>query len=349
MNRSEPSETTIAIVMPAHRAGPDLDASVTSVEALDPPPHEYVVVVDGGDPAVVDRVGPSHSVVEIEQSGPAAARNAGVRETTTDVVLFIDSDIVVPTDLIACVREAMEGPGGARSAPDAVIGSYDDAPAAPATVSQFRNLLHHWTHHQAAGPGHTFWAGCGAVRRTAFDAVGGFDERYRDATIEDIEFGERLTAAGFSIEIVPTIEVKHLKAWTLRSMVHTDVTKRGVPWSRLMLRHGAIADDLNTTRAARVTVSLVGVLVTTTTLALTSRLTSRVTSRVARRWASISAIAIAALLVWRDRDFLGYLRRKRSIGFAARSVPLMWIHHLSAGASFAWALATWPIEKRRTT
>lgn len=323
--------------MPAHRSGADLAASVTSVLALDPPPDEFVVVVDGGDPSVSSQLDASVVVIDVPRGGPAAARNAGVRATSADIVLFVDSDIVVPPDLVASVGAAL-APADA-AAPDAIIGSYDDEPAARSTVSQFRNLLHHWTHQQWAGPGHTFWGACGAIRREAFDAVGGFDESYTDATIEDIELGERLTAVGFRIEVVPSIQVKHLKRWTLTNMIHTDVKKRGVPWSRLMLANSSIGDDLNTTRRARVTVALAGSMGLFLAVGI-------VVSRL-RVEALTVAAACAAAVSWRDRRFLAFLADRRSPGFAARSAPLMWIHHLCAGVSFAWAVGTWPIVRKR--
>ncbi|MGH7896935.1 MAG: acetone carboxylase subunit gamma, partial [Candidatus Binatia bacterium] len=41
--------------------------------------------------------------------------------------------------------------------------------------SRFRNLLHRHVHQEGAGPATTFWAGLGAIRREAFERVGGFD------------------------------------------------------------------------------------------------------------------------------------------------------------------------------
>jgi len=334
------TQVSIAVVMPAHRSGPHLARSVASVDALDPPADEFLIVNDGSDVGVTGQVGTFHSVLCIAQSGPAAARNAGVAATTGDVVLFVDSDIIVPTDLVGRIRSVLESDEASSNGclPDAVFGAYDDTPDSPETVSQFRNLLHHWTHHQAAGPAHTFWAGCGAVRRTAFEAVLGFDERFEDATIEDIELGERLHEAGFTIVIEPSIEVKHLKRWTLVGMITTDIAKRGVPWSRLMLRKGSMSDDLNTTRAARMNVVLVAL------LALT--IGGSVPRWPMRRHSMTLAPLLAAFLVWRDRGFLSYLVRCRSVAFAARSVPLLWIHHLSAGLAFGWALITEPWTDR---
>ena len=95
----------------------------------------------------------------------------------------------------------------------AVFGSYDDAPAEPGVVSQFRNLLHHHVHQQGAGEATTFWAGLGAVRADAFRAAGGFDaERYPLPSVEDIDLGTRLSRNGGRILLDPLIQGTHLKA-----------------------------------------------------------------------------------------------------------------------------------------
>ena len=79
-----------------------------------------------------------------------------------------------------------------RSSP--CSGPYDDAPASRGTVSEFRNLLHHHVHHESPGEATTFWTGLGAVRRDAFERVGGFDPSLD--WLEDIDLGMRLAGDG---------------------------------------------------------------------------------------------------------------------------------------------------------
>src|SRR5947207_1321887 len=78
----------------------------------------------------------------------------------------------------------------------ALIGSYDESPLSAGFVSQYRNLLHCYTHQNGRREASTFWAGCGAMRRDRFVHHAGFDERYRYPSIEDIELGVRLRQAG---------------------------------------------------------------------------------------------------------------------------------------------------------
>ena len=110
-------------------------------------------------------------VTEPAGEGPAAARNRGAEQVAGDVIVFVDADVTVHPDALERIREAF----AADPELAAVFGSYDDAPAAPQLVSQFRNLLHHHVHSSSPGPAETFWAGLGAVRREPFLAAGGFD------------------------------------------------------------------------------------------------------------------------------------------------------------------------------
>ena len=58
-----------------------------------------------------------------------------------------------------------------------------------------QNLAHRFVHQHADRDGFTFWGACGAIRRDIFHAVGGFDARYHEASVEDIELGIVFAAA----------------------------------------------------------------------------------------------------------------------------------------------------------
>ena len=114
--------------------------------------------------------------------------------------MFVDADVEVHPDALERIRIAFSDP-----ATTAVFGSYDDSPSVPTTVSTFRNLLHHHVHQTNPGPTTSFWTGLGAVRRTAFEEIGGFDaERYRVPSIEDIDLGRRLVERARRSASTPT-------------------------------------------------------------------------------------------------------------------------------------------------
>jgi hypothetical protein len=137
-----------------------------------------------------------------------------------------------------------------------ITGSYDTVPPEPGFFSQYMNLRHHFTHQTPRDDDAGFWAGCGAVRRSAFLAAGGFDaERYPRPQIEDIELGIRLAEHGRTARD-PALHVTHLKRWTLRSVIETDIRARAIPWSRLILERGQMPDDLNLSRKQRLAAAI---------------------------------------------------------------------------------------------
>jgi GT2 family glycosyltransferase len=213
---------TLTAIIPATNDPPTLTACLDALSAADEPPEQVVVVTEG--------------------DGPAAARNAGAADAGGDVIVFVDADVLPHADAFARIRAAFDADPGLA----AVFGSYDDCPADPGVVSQFRNLLHHHVHQQGAGEATTFWAGLGAVRVDAFRDAGGFDaERYPVPSVEDIDLGMRLAAKGRRILLDPLLRGTHLKRWTLLDMVRTDFWQRGVPWVELVLRSRSGSSALN--------------------------------------------------------------------------------------------------------
>jgi GT2 family glycosyltransferase len=279
---------SLSAIVPATNAPPTLTACLEAIRFADEPPEEVVVVEEGG--------------------GPADARNRGAAGATGDVLVFVDADVVVHRDAFSRIRRAFERDPSLA----ALFGSYDSTPAAPGTVSQFRNLLHHHVHHAGVGPATTFWAGLGAVRRDVFEAAGGFDpERYPVPSVEDIDLGTRLAAAGCRIELDPAVQGTHLKAWSLSGMLESDLWHRGVPWVELLLRHGVRSSALNLgwRHRASAFASLV---------AAFSLLRGRL------RTAFLAVSALVAL----NRSFYGLLVRKLGRPRAAVGVALHVLHHL---------------------
>jgi len=298
---------TLSVVVPATDDPPTLDRCLAALAASHVAADEVVVVTDAGLSA-------------------SAARNEGARRATGDVVAFVDADVEVHPDALGRLRATLDAPG----APAAVFGSYDDAPADRGVVSAFRNLLHHHVHHRSAGPAETFWTGLGAVRRGAFLAVGGFDElRYPHPSIEDIELGDRLRAAGHRVELDPAILGTHLKVWTLRSMLWTDLARRGIPWVSLQVRRRRVSGALNCGWRHRLSALASVAAVVAVALA-----------------AAPVAVAGLAALVGLNLRFYALLLQRLGPLHAVAGVALHGLHHLVAVAAVpagvvaaGWALA----------
>lgn len=235
----------VSVIIPVFNSPAYLGRCLEAVLASAYVGYECIVVDDGStdDTRAVARRFPVKLIVSPGGPyGPAYARNRGAEAARGDILLFVDADVIITPDTIRKVVETMAG----RPQLAAVFGSYDDSPDGQEFLSQYKNLFHHFVHQQANEGAATFWAGCGAVRREVFLALGGFDvQRYSRPCIEDIELGYRLRAAGHQIALNKQIQVKHLKHWTLRGIVRSDTIDRGIPWALLILQHRTLPNDLN--------------------------------------------------------------------------------------------------------
>ncbi len=248
----------VSVVVPVRNGEGDIEECLRRIKRSVGCSFEIVVVNDASTDrtrAIAEGLGVRVITLQ-ERSGPAVARNRAVRECEGEVVVFVDCDVMIRSDTLLQLKSEL-----AENQWAAVFGSYDRHPKAGNLVSVYKNLMHHFYHQGSSREAQTFWSGCGAVRRDVFDQFGGFNEAFAMPSIEDIEFGMRISKAGCVVGSVPEIQVQHTKQWTLKSLLYTDVFLRGIPWTRLMLRAGNIPDDLNVGRAQRVSVSIAGLIV----------------------------------------------------------------------------------------
>ncbi len=249
MPDDEPEPTALSIIVPARNAAHTLAQCLEAICSQSTGDDEIILVDDHSDDHTAEVA--SHFPVKIirmpSHRGVAAARNRGAAEASKPVLFFLDADVVLAQDGFSRARNDISDP-----AFDAVVGSYDESPPSGSAVSTFKNLAHHFFHQRSAGEISSFWGACGLVRRQAFMAAGGFDEkRFIASSIEDVELGYRLSDAGARIRVDPDLHVTHLKRWTIRSLLATDIMGRAIPWSILSLERGRLPAELNFTTEQR--------------------------------------------------------------------------------------------------
>jgi hypothetical protein len=331
--------TAISVIMPTVDWGPTFALCLQAAHAGLGADDQLLVVFDGVPPPPPDWLHASGAVLlhTGTRSGPAAARNLGANKARHPILLFVDADVQVHADAIERIRAHF------NADPDlaALFGSYDDRPAAPGLVSRFRNLLHHHTHTSNAGQACTFWAGCGAVRRDSFLALGGFDaETYRQPCIEDIDFGLRLSDAGGRILLDPAIQGTHHKRWTLGLMLRTDIQQRAIPWSRLLLSRRQLPATLNLSSSAQLSAGL--------SLLMPGALAAAASSSALQPWALLVLATCVALILLLNRPFLALLWRQGGMRLATGGLGLFILYLIYSSLSFAGValkrMATAPVR-----
>jgi len=317
------------MVVPIHESADTLEVCITALLAARGPDDEIIIAddgsTDGGWTALPGPVVEQVSVVTSPTNiGRGPVRNLGAATATGDVLVFVDADVAVHHDALELLRSAFAADPNCA----AVIGSYDDKPAHQGIVSQYRNLLHHHTHHTRGSTATHFWTGLGAVRRDVFTDMGGLDEHTWARNMEDVEFGHRVVDAGHTIVVLPAVQGTHHKQFPVGSMVRTDLFNRAIPWSSLMLASGMRTDPFVASSPQTISVA--------TSMLLVLGLLVWPLATIGG-WVALVALAVFVAVnarLWR------FFTRTRGVGFALVAIPLHLLHSLLAGVGFAVALAT---------
>lgn len=209
---------TISIVIPAYNAESTLGRCLESVAAQSVAPGQVIVVDDRSSDATA---GLARSAgVEVvsfdERMGPARARNEGAFRASGDLILFLDSDVIIPVDLVRSIAEIFSRDPSIS----AVQTLYTPVCPADDIVSRYQNFYYHYSLNRIRGDSTaTFATWCAAVRKDLFLGAGGFDVSIPEPTVEDEELGYEIADRGGRILLARDLMVTHLASYTAGAFV----------------------------------------------------------------------------------------------------------------------------------
>jgi O-antigen biosynthesis protein len=202
----------ISVVVCTHNGSRTLPECLARLRDLSYPSYEVIVVDDGSTDRSAEIAG-RHDVtlVKTDHRGLSYARNAGLRQATGEIVAYLDDDAYPDTDWLSYVAMAIAdgshaGIGGPNLPPPEdgrIAECVAQAPGAPIHVLISDREAEHVP-------------GCNmAFRKSALEAVGGFDERFRTAG-DDVDLCWRLQEAGETLGFSAGAVVTHRRRDTVR-------------------------------------------------------------------------------------------------------------------------------------
>ena len=219
----------VSIIVCSYNGGKTLKECLESLDQLNYPDYEIVLVDDGSKDDTADIVKTYHAeraakaaargralvdFIPIVQRnmGLSYARNAGAAAATGAVFAYTDSDCMADPDWLFYLMGTLlsgdyAGVGGPNISPSAVNwvqASVAAAPGGPAHVLLSDVVAEHVP-------------GCNmAFHRWLFESLGGFDTEYRKAG-DDVDFCWRLQTSGQVIAFSPAAIVWHYRRFTLKA------------------------------------------------------------------------------------------------------------------------------------
>lgn len=324
---SQDKAERICVIVPAFEAAHYLEQSLPPLIALRDAGHvDDVIVVDDCSPSpstaeTAERFGAT-VIRATKNGGPGAARNLAATKTDCGLLWFVDADVVVHPASVDRIPIAFANP-----AVHAMFGSYDENPPAPGFASQYKNLMHRYYHTNSNPQATTFWSGCGVVRRDAFLRLDGFDvEQFTKPSIEDIELGYRIREAGGEIVLDADLLCTHLKEWSLREVVMTDVLKRAVPWSRLIATREMPENNLNVSAPERIRAGIAGLWALSIVMAMTAFLWPH---------GAMIFMAMTIIMVFANWRLLMFFTRRKGLPFGLAALAFHQVYYIYSAVTFS--------------
>ena len=217
----------LSILIVSHNTKGDLENCLRSLHQHPPALSHEIVVIDNasqdGSVEAVRSQWPNVRVITQEtNTGFARASNEGIRRTSSDLVLLLNSDAVVPAGAIDHLAQALRDlPGASIVGPRLVDGHGTPelsfgrmmgpiAELRQKAMSRFAGRERIAAMTSRARPVDWVSGACLLVRRRDAEAAGLLDERYF-MYCDDVDFCAAVRAAGGRVYFTPAAEVVHLR------------------------------------------------------------------------------------------------------------------------------------------
>lgn len=219
----------VSLILPAYNNAKYVEIALKAIldQKLDRNSFEILVIDDGSDLDIVENVndfGLAVRFIRKEHSGRSLTRNRGIQEASGDILVFMDSDMIMSPDFLAFhLKQHLHGTA------DVILGKVCHIPARhfhavadlvakePSNYDYLMELVEPDQYLKLAGT--VFedeekkktipWVCClfsnCSVKRDTVLRLGGFDSNFQGWGLEDIEFGYRLYKNGCNFEFYPDI------------------------------------------------------------------------------------------------------------------------------------------------
>lgn len=202
----------VSIIIPVYNAQDTLELCLSAACRSELNDFEVLVIDDASTDASAEIAGkyPCRLISLKENRGSAAARNMGVRHAIGGIIVFIDSDVIVYPEAVASLVRHLED---ARIS--GAIGVYSPENRYKNFLSQYKHMVVCFRDMMTEDVNQdSFKTSFAALKKEVFRDTP-FDENYKKATIEDIEFGRALIDKGFRFVLDKDIRVEHVKHFGL--------------------------------------------------------------------------------------------------------------------------------------
>ena len=184
----------ISVIIPSYNSGQTIKECLDAIFSNKFESFEVIIISDNSTDNSID-IAKNYNckIIELkENKGPAFARNAGANSASCDILLFVDSDVIVKEDILMHVNKTFN-----NKEINVVQGIYSHEPNYKNIITQYQQSFYcYYTWQKKKLYTSTLVTNCFAIRKNIFDQLKGFNTNIKNATCEDEEFGYTLIDNG---------------------------------------------------------------------------------------------------------------------------------------------------------
>ena len=307
----------VSVIIPVKNSSNTLGQCIRSVKRSYYKNYEIIVVDDHSTDNSVE-IANSYkcNVIQVKDgNGANNARNVGASAAKGEILMFVDSDIVLRRETILGIVEALE-----ENHLDAVVGVYSTKHRHETLVSQYKNLWVRYSYIKSPPTIDWLFGSISGIKRQAFEKLGGFNvELLAKHGHDDIELGKRAAQAKLNIVLDIEIEVEHLKNYTLLSFIKNEFN-RSVGFAELAI---IFRETTQSIKRGFVNVYPTFIISTIASIFVVAFLIA-IVAGLLPTWYALVVIGLYLLLNIR---FLNYLEQVRGLFAMIAMIPYLFIDH----------------------
>lgn len=319
----------LSLIIPLYNGENYIEQCLDAALLQDYPNYEIIVVDDASTDdslSLIEKY--SVEIVRMSQnSGAAAARNAGAKQADSKYCVFIDSDVVIPRDALSRIKRSHD----IHPEIAIVVGDYSENSMHLNFISDYKNL--ELVYRGSTGDEYKKYAASYFlfIRKEDYLKAGGFNENLKGTTTaEDIDFGLRVCRGEARVFYDRSLTVDHLKTYTFYEMLQTNY-HRIVNMVRVRHNHEVPLDISSNASIEPILNLFLPILIL---IFLFSAIL-----QIASLYFSTSA---ALFYLGLNTPFFNYLRIRRGNMFVLKAIPVFFVEYLHAFISLCIGFTLYP-------
>lgn len=299
----------ISIIIPNFNSAATIKECLAAATSLDYDNYEVIVVDDASNDNSVDIIKrfPCRLISLKKNEGAAEARNVGAKNANGSILMFADSDIIIPENALKQAVEFMK-----KDNADIFFCSFRPKIRFRDFFSVYKHLYLCYYYEKQGEAMHTIDTSFAFIRKKIFDRLNGFNTQIRIS--EDVDLGVRLTAKGYKIHHAKGIQMEHIKHYSFMQFIKTDLV-RSERMSRIFLS-SLFGKRKSKQKSFYLRPFNIYAGIPLASLVMASAMLAAILKSSVF---TAAAIALYALFIMVNLDFLNYLRKNKGLCFAIRA------------------------------